>query len=343
MKHDPLIKHPPLIAAARDAYRLPIDTLQFVPVGFAAACYRAHGSDGGSYFLKLWPDLRAGSPLADRIFTILRLTRTLHDRELLRVPYPLPTRNGRLWATWGSDVFAVFPWLDGQPPPTTTWPMAITDAWTRTIAALHHATPLLADVLLPRETFALPFEAELHRGLAAVAQIAPGARRGLRELRNAVLPRRTEIDEQLARLHRLQGIVRRLDGPFVLCHTDSGGDNLLVDDRGRLSVLDWDDATLAPPEHDLHEARWVDVDRVLARYLAENDHITLHLDHFAFALLRRFLADMTARLSRMLASDPGEGADRDLLDGIERWGFDQWRPIDDTLDLFAGALRRIGF
>lgn len=344
MNHDPLVNHALLIDTVRRDYGLPIARLRFVPIGFAAACYVAECSDRTRYFLKLWPDLRAGSPAVDRLHMTLRLTHALHDRDLLpRVPYPIPNRDGALWSWFGSTPFAIFPFLEGQPPPTTTWPTTLTGEWARTIATIHRATPLLADVLPPRETFAIPFEAELHRARAAVAQIGPGARRGLRELREAVLPRQNEIDAQLARLHRLQGIVRRLDAPFVLCHTDIGGDNLLVDAQGRLSVLDWDDATLAPPEHDLHEARWVDVDRVSAVYLAENDHAKLHLDRFAFVLLRRFLADMTARISRMLAISAGEEADRDLLDEIERWGFDQWRAIDDTLDLFAGAMRRIGF
>ena len=35
---------------------------------------------------------------------------------------------------------------------------------------------------------------------------------------------------------------------MVLCHTDAAGDNLLVDHDGALAILDWDEATIAPPE-----------------------------------------------------------------------------------------------
>src|SRR5919199_49554 len=47
---------------------------------------------------------------------------------------------------------------------------------------------------------------------------------------------------------------RRLPEPFVLCHTDIGPENLLIDEHEALWVLDWDDATVAPPEHDLQAA-----------------------------------------------------------------------------------------
>jgi len=55
----------------------------------------------------------------------------------------------------------------------------------------------------------------------------------------------------------------------VLCHTDIGGGKLLVDDDGWLILLDWDDATVAPPEHDLHCALDTDFARLLAAYRDE--------------------------------------------------------------------------
>jgi thiamine kinase-like enzyme len=36
-----------------------------------------------------------------------------------------------------------------------------------------------------------------------------------------------------------------------VCHTDLHGENLMVDDRGNLYILDWETAMIAPPEHDL--------------------------------------------------------------------------------------------
>jgi aminoglycoside phosphotransferase (APT) family kinase protein len=153
-----------------------------------------------------------------------------------------------------------------------------------------------------------------------------------------LLPRVEEVLAQLDRLHHLQEVVRQLSGPFVLCHTDIGGDNLLVGNQGQLYVLDWDDVILAPPEHDLQEARWVGFAACLEAYRAAGGAQPLHLDHFAFYLLRRHLGDMTMRLLRILEENSSPEEDEDALYGIEAWGFVQWSTLDQTLDGMAAAL-----
>lgn len=338
MKYEPSIDRVRLLETVRTAYGFPVEALTFVPVGFVAVCYMAQCSDGARYFLKLWPDTYGGIAQAARRSTVLRLTRALHQQQLYpRVLYPLLTRSGALEATFADMPFALFPFLTGHAPPQK-WPVALQDEWARTFATLHRATPALVDVLPPREIFDIPFEADLLRGLATFTKTGASARPGVLALRDLLLPRQAEILAQLARLQRLQQIVRQLPSPFVLCHTDMGGDNLLVNEQGQFSVLDWDDATLAPPEYDLHEARWTDIARVLERYAVAGGAHPLHLDHFAFALLRRFLDDMTARLRNILDANTSIDQDTDDLNGIVAWGFAQWAALDATLDEIAAAL-----
>lgn len=342
MKYEPPIDHAELLDAVRAAYGLTAEDLTFMPVGYVAACYVVRCADGERYFLKLWPATRVGSVGVAERTASLRLTRALHERRLFpRVPYPIPTRHGSLWAAFAERMFAVFPFVPGHVAPP--WPELsppLRDELARVLAVIHRATPALADVLPARETFAIRDEADLHAGLSAIEQIGPAARPGLGTLRELVLPRREEILAQLDRLHRLQGVVRQLSGPVVLCHTDMGGDNLLIDDRDQLYVLDWDDATVAPPEHDLQSAVGAGLERFLEVYAAAGGLGPWHVDHFAFYLLRRHLGDMTVRLQRMLAESTTELEDVDLLEGIETWGFAQWRTLDQTLDRVASALER---
>ncbi len=342
MRYEPPIDRARLVETVRDVYGLPVDRLAFMPVGYAAACYTLHCVGQARYFLKLWPDTRAGRASAARRDTSLALTRALYDRGLYpRVPYPIPTRDGSLWASVAGTSFAVFPFLAGHAPPfdLSEWPLALRDELARSLATIHRSTPALAGVLPPREAFDIPFEAELRRGLEVIGRIGPGERPGMPALREVVLPRQADILAQLARLHRLQVNVRLLSGPFVLCHTDIGADNLLVDAQGRLGVLDWDDATVAPPEHDLQCALGEGFGRFLAVYSQAGDPHPLHFDHFAFYLLCRYLGDMTARLLRILEENTTVEQDEDALDGMEVWGFAQWSALDRTLDGVAATLR----
>jgi spectinomycin phosphotransferase len=340
MRYEPPVDRAGLIETVRERYGIPAQDLTFVPVGFAAACYVLTCTDEGHYFLKLWPNLRLGQEAAVCQYNTLVLTRALYDRNLYtRVPYPVPAHDGALWADLSGTPFAVFPLLPGESPPAQL-PRALWSEFARTLATLHRATPHLIDVLPPRETFAIEFEPELLRGMNALAQMGPGVRPGLRALRDRLVSRHSEIRAQLARLHQLQEAVRRLGGPFVLCHTDLLGDNMLVDHQDQISVLDWDDATLAPPEHDLWGAVGDGLGAILDAYLEAGGARPLHLDHFAFYLLRRYLGDMAARVERLLHEDTTEHEDDDLLYGIEAYGFARWVMLDDTLATIAAALSR---
>lgn len=339
MRYEPAVDRPRLMQTVWDAYGVPAQGLRFVPEGFVAACYVVDEADGSRLFLKLWPQLCAGQAAAGRLHGSLVLTRALYDRGLVpNVSYPLPTREGALWAEFSGSPFAVFPLLPGKAPPARL-PPALWEEFARVVAAIHRATPALADVLPPRETFAIPDEAELGRCLAVVERIGSGERPGLRVLRRLMLLRQADVLAQYGRLRRLQGVVRRLDGPSVLCHTDLGGNNMLVDDEGRLSVLDWDDPIVAPPEYDLWSALGEGLASILSAYRREGGAQPLHIEHFEFYLLRRYLGDMTARLERILDEGHDEEEDEELLRGMEAYGFARWAALDGTLATIAEALR----
>lgn len=339
MKHEPPIDHTQLAEAVHAAYGIRAATLTFIPVGFAAVCYALTCTSGGRYFLKLWPETRTSSKHADDRKANLRLVQALHARQLLaNVPHPLPNRTGQLYATFAGTLFALFPLLAGVEPDFNRSP-ALWNTFAHTLATLHRATPALADVLPPRERFDFPLEADLRSGLALLERAGSHERAEVRALRRLVLPRLDDVSAQLEKLSRLREAVQKLSGPFVLCHTDAGRQNLLVDTRGELYVLDWDEARVAPPEHDLQEARDGDFTRVLAVYEESGGAGPLHLEHFAFYLLRRHLGDMTVRLSRVLGADATPGQAEDALHGIEAWGFAQWRVLDETLARLARQLR----
>ncbi len=342
MRYEPRVDRAHLAQTIRITYGLPVDKVEFVPVGYAAACYALRCPNETWYFAKLWPRWRAEDPSGSQRETTLSLLRALRDRRLYpRVPCPIVTQSGATWASCDGIPFAVFPFLPGRTPPDwPAWPLHVWVVMARALAAIHRARPALADVPLPREKFSIPFEADLLHGLDQVHHLTPAARPGLRALRDLVQPRRADILAQLARLHRLQQTVQTLPSSFVLCHRDFGGDNLFVDDDGALWVLDWDGACLAPPEHDLCVgAEGGHLAQFLAAY-AEAGGVELgqlHLDQFAFALLRRYVQDLAARLLRLL-EDVSEDEQQDALDGMVAWGFSQWSRLDDRLDALAGAL-----
>jgi Ser/Thr protein kinase RdoA (MazF antagonist) len=149
------------------------------------------------------------------------------------------------------------------------------------------------------------------------------------------------LPRQLDRLDSLQASVSALPREFVVTHTDLNGDNLLVDDEGRVSVLDWDDVRLAPPEYDLslllHGVQPVD-GRALEAVLSVYPARPLRVELFAFFLLRRCLDDFTARVLQLSRDDLTPAEITDARTGLDLWGADQWRQLDRLLDLVRTAL-----
>jgi Ser/Thr protein kinase RdoA (MazF antagonist) len=136
--------------------------------------------------------------------------------------------------------------------------------------------------------------------------------------------RRAEVEAQL---RRLEDVIERAGAtprPDVVCHTDFGGHNALIDDAtGEVAaILDWDYARLAPREHDLWAAfEEPDPSAYLDAYGRD---VELDPTHLEYALLARALRDATARV-----------ASEHDRPGVDTWGFDRWRRLDRNLDLIS--------
>src|SRR5215218_9208794 len=93
---------------------------------------------------------------------------------------------------------------------------------------------------------------ELGRRLVALDPQAGAAADGLAaEARALVWPQRRALLDLVGRVQDLGAAAGARVQERVLCHGDLIGDNLLVDRGGRLWVVDWDAARLAPRELDL--------------------------------------------------------------------------------------------
>ncbi|MFF1816711.1 phosphotransferase enzyme family protein [Kribbella sp. NPDC058245] len=219
-----------------------------------------------------------------------------------RVPYAIPTGTGELSITTSDGVVALFPLLPGRSP--EEWTVPLLHELGRVLARLHSVVPTST---LLREDFAVPHQ------------------------------------PQRERLLRLQSTVRRLPEQMVVCHTDLHGGNLLVDDSGQLSLLDWEGARWAPPECELalllQAEQPVDarqLKHVLETYPAD---VPLHLDLFAFFLLRRYVADYSARAWRLKQSGLTAADEAEAREGMVTWGSAQWEALDRTLELVRDVLR----
>jgi hypothetical protein len=338
LRSEPAIDHPALAGTIRERYGISADELSFVPAGQYATCYVVR-SGNERHFLKIWPKPLPTYVSTESTLAMLRLTQTMHERRAFTdFAYPLAAVAGELSVLFEDRLMALFSFIQGTAPrPSGEYAAKLG----RRVAQLHKATAALGDVLPARETFAIPFEADLRRELGSLSNVGSRDRATRQTVRDLVLPIRDDLLRLLDRLRELQQKVRAIDAPLVLCHRDIGNHNLLEDSQGRLHLIDWDDVGMAPPEHDLFSGRGRWFSAFLHGYLDEGGTRALHVDAFAFVLIRRILDDVSFDLVAISADETGEG-DAHRIGILEQFVLPEWRANERTLSEIRGALSAAG-
>lgn len=221
-----------------------------------AACTWRAATDDGALAVR-WT--AGGSP--GGLEATAAITRTLPPAPPLAPPPPAlvasprRTRTGALWAERSGGRLTVSTWLDGPraldvalTPPQWT-------AFGRLLARAHAVRPEAAPHL-PRTDFRpgralVAFDAaDEGTASAVVDELAAEAGVLWQAARHRLLEVRTRSIRLGARLQQLQREDPR-SVPLVVCHGDPHLGNVLVTGPRDVALVDWDDAVLAPPEHDL--------------------------------------------------------------------------------------------
>jgi spectinomycin phosphotransferase len=245
MRHPPDLPDGTIITALRGGFGVEADALVRLPVGNDADSwsYRVETAGGPAWFLKV----RAGASPGKGAAVPARLRR----HGVPNVLAPLAATTGASSVTVGRFALALYPLLAARPGAEAGLSPA---RWRELGATVRqvHAVPPAPELarLVGRETFR-PSRRELLPELeAALAAAGPGDPVAS-ELAGFWRARGDVIDALVDRADRLG---RRLAGepfPRVLCHADLHTWNVLVDAGGRLWIVDWDEAVLAPRERDL--------------------------------------------------------------------------------------------
>jgi spectinomycin phosphotransferase len=236
-----------IVACLRERHGLADPNLEFLPIGHDASAwvYRVTTRDQATYFLKV----RRGpiEPLS------LTVPRALMSAGVASVAAPMPTSDRlELAATIGDYSLVLYPFIEGATAMAQGLSEAQWVAYGTMLRAIHQAR--LPDALvqaLPRETFQSAWAAGVRRIRERLEHHTDGdpfvwALATIWRAHHAQIAHILSQTEVLGRQRRGQ------PPELVLCHTDPHLNNVLVDGRGRLFLVDWDAPRLSPKERDLH-------------------------------------------------------------------------------------------
>ena len=234
-----------ILSCLADNYGLELGRLTFLPLGADShtAVYRADATDSHHYFVKL----RRGK-FNEASLTIPNF---LSNEELRQLIPALTTQNGQLWANLSPFTVALYPFVSGR----NAFELRLNEwQWFEFGLALKklHTTTLPTKLTkgVRRENFSAQWRNRLTfflEGLAVENFAEPVAA----ELAHFLKDKKRETAEIIQRSEQLAQLLQAALPPFVLCHADIHGWNLLIDEQGALHLVDWDTLIFAPKERDL--------------------------------------------------------------------------------------------
>jgi Phosphotransferase enzyme family len=299
-------------------YSLDVAEIVEGPRGWVGETFVVSGAGGERYFAKLF-NAQNAFRAPDSSLLVLE---QLRQHGIDNLVYPLRTIGGALSLMFGEMRLVLFEFIGGVSGLEGYDFLQYADI----MARVHQASaPAMRD--LPVEDFGLEFNEPLAVTMQRLWQ-SEGDTHAQVELRRFLGRYRAQIDAYWDELQALALSCRAANWTPVITHNDAIAHNLLVDQAGKVYIIDWDEMMLGPRERDnwfwLYGDEAADFLRVYRRYFPgyEPDAAMCR-----FFLLRRFFEDLSGFMVE-IDKRPHEAEKLRTFSGIEDSWFDWlWMPM----------------
>ncbi|MCL2884958.1 MAG: phosphotransferase [Oscillospiraceae bacterium] len=222
-------------ALLQAAYGLEVKAITPLPGGWSALAYRVD-SVQGAYFLKVYNKRESGTAAQlEKLDLCMAVACWLESYISLHgcISAPLLTKEGNVKAETQGYACLLFPYIDGITPRGVILSTNQQQQLSAIVGELHrHGTDVPFDLSAIQEDYNIPCAHLLN------LPHKPGDPFCIYRQRDTILC-------AINQTHELAQRVKTAGLPFVLCHTDIHGSNLMQSDR--LVLIDWESIKFAPP------------------------------------------------------------------------------------------------
>lgn len=299
-----------------EQYGFSIQTLIDGPRGFVGETYIITTNTGEKFFVKKVKS----SDIVDKIIKGLPVLNELHQRGVTNINYPIPAKNGALYILDSSSIVVVFCYILG----TTTWDFPKTKFY-KLLAEIHTITPKITTIIR-KETFDIVFKDKVETYLEVALNGEP--QDDIEKGTKALMNRHTEeLNRFWMEFVDLAEYCETKSGDFVLTHGDATG-NVIVDKKGEVYIVDWDEIMLAPRERD----NWFHLDPIarvtfLPEYRKHVPDYTPDKEYFKYYLYNRFFEDLYGFLEGIYDQSFPKEKRQDYLKGLKNDCFNWLLPL----------------
>ena len=245
MLEKPAIADERLIETVRRGFGVDLAAVTFLPIGadVNTAVYRGEKTDGSTLFIKL----RRG----DATGLSVKIPQALHDQGFAEIIAPIEMLDGKLWTKLDDFLVILSPYVNGS---NGFEQDLFAEQWTalgRALRGIHDAR-LPDDIIenLPREDFSDEWR-ELVRAFQLQSNRPDFVDDAAEEMAQIMREHEAAVTQLLVHAQQLGDMLRAEELGFVPCHADIHAGNVLIDEAGKLYIVDWDTFMLAPKERDL--------------------------------------------------------------------------------------------
>lgn len=203
----------------------------------------------GDYFLKVYDkDLQMTASCLKTLRYQLSVLSYLQNATVMRdrICYPIAAADGAMTAETDAFSYVVYNRIPGE---AIGWERRFTDGEAKQLISLltdlHTVDIAPISQICPKEDFHPHWLEDFPVVLRKSLTDAP------EEFQKMSREYGTAANEKLKELISLAGQLKSDQLPYVLCHTDAHGGNLMSDGQGKVTLIDWENMILAPKEADL--------------------------------------------------------------------------------------------
>lgn len=226
-------------------YGIEVSKIALLPLGadMNASVYKAQAHNQSPYLVKI----KRGYP--HDISAII--TELLRNAGIQQIKPIVKTTNGQATQLVGDFTMMVSPFVDGQ----DGFSRALTaDQWYglgKVMRQIHEINvPPSIQPKIRREFYSSKWRQAVRALYPLIESESTGDISAVNFL-TFIKKHKATINRLVDRAEQLAQKVQDESSPFVLCHSDIHGGNVLLGEKDTLYILDWDDPIMAPKERDL--------------------------------------------------------------------------------------------
>ena len=284
--------------------------------GWSAAAYKID-SEHGEYFLKVYDKKRSGIPaLLEKLDLCMSVASWLEDNTGLKgkINAPVLTKQGCVKSETEDHTYLLFSYIDGITPRTTPLTVSQQKELAGIVGELHrHGADMPFDFTGIQESFEIPCDELIKMPHKPSDPLC-------------VYQQRDMLMQAINKAHKLAEYVKNEQLPFVLCHTDIHGWNLMQNDK--LILIDWESIKLAPAEADSYtfwgdwywgDSKWGSYwDTFLPVYKKYHPGYIYRDDVLRFYQIRRHIEDINDFYRQYLYDDMSDEETAEVITCLER-------------------------